>query len=62
MERFDTFGRDEVIYRGYRMAMLMPGLSPEQRRLLFGAALVGLAQPLPHGEYLPTGPQPVPQS
>jgi hypothetical protein len=62
MERFDTFGRDEVIYRGYRTAMLMPGLSPEQRRLLFGAALVGLARPLPHGEYLPTSPQPVPQS
>jgi hypothetical protein len=62
MERFDVFGREEVIYRGYRMAMLMPGLSPEQRRLLFGAALVGLAQPLPHGEYLPTSVQPVPQS
>ena len=62
MERFDTFGREEVIYRGYRTAMLMPGLSPEQRRLLFGAALVGLAQPLPYGEYLPSEAQPVPQS
>jgi hypothetical protein len=62
MERFDTFGREEVIYRGYRSAMLMPGLSPEQRRLLFGAAIIGLAQPLPYGEYLPTGAQPVPQS
>ena len=62
MERFDTFGREEVIYRGYRTAMRMPGLSPEQRRLLFGAALVGLAQPLPYGEYLPSDAQPVPQS
>jgi hypothetical protein len=62
MERFDTFGREEVIYRGYRTAMLLPGLSPEQRRLLFGAALVGLAQPLPYGEYLPSAAQPVPQS
>ena len=62
MDRFDTFGREEVIYRGYRTAMLMPGLSPEQRRLLFGAALVGLAQPLPYGEYLPSEAQPVPQS
>jgi hypothetical protein len=62
IERFDTFGREEVIYRGYRMAMLMPGLSPGQRRLLFGAALVGLAQPLPPGESPPTEAQPVPQS
>jgi hypothetical protein len=42
--------------------MLMPGLSPEQRRLLFGFARVGLAQPLPAGEPLPTGSQPVPRS
>ncbi len=62
MEKFDTFGREEVIYRGYRTAMLMPGLSPEQRRLLFGAALVGLAQPLPAGELFPTSPLPVPRS
>lgn len=61
-ERFETFGREEVIYRGYRLAMLMPGLSPEQRRLLFGTALVGLAQPLPAGEPLPTGSQPAPRS
>jgi hypothetical protein len=62
MERFDTFGREEVIYRGYRTAMLMPGLSAGQRRLLFGAASVGLAQPLPYGEYFPRETQPVPQS
>lgn len=62
MHRFDTFGREEVIYRGYRTAMLMPGLSAEQRRLLFGAALVNLAQPLPWGERAPGDPQPVPRS
>jgi hypothetical protein len=62
IERFDTFGREEVIYRGYRTAMLTPGLSAGQRRLLFGAALVGLAQPLPPGESPPTEAQPVPQS
>jgi hypothetical protein len=53
MEEFDTFGRAAVIYTNYRIAMLQPGLSPEQRRLLFGYALIGLAQPLPHGELMP---------
>jgi hypothetical protein len=53
MEEFDTFGRAEVIYANYRIAMLQPGLSPEQRRLLFGYALIGLAQPLPNGELMP---------
>jgi hypothetical protein len=53
MEEFDTFGRAAVIYTNYRIAMLQPGLSPEQRRLLFGYALIGLAQPLPHGEPMP---------
>ncbi|MGH7946920.1 MAG: hypothetical protein ACREH8_24470 [Opitutaceae bacterium] len=53
MEEFDTFGRAAVIYTSYRTAMLQPGLSPEQRRLLFGYALIGLAQPLPHGELMP---------
>jgi hypothetical protein len=60
MERFATFGREEVIYRGYRTAMLLEGLSREQRRLLFGAALNGLAQPLPFGEPLPRVSQPLP--
>lgn len=50
---FDKIGREAAIYPGYRTAMLEPGLSPEQRRLLFGAALVSLAQPLPPGEQLP---------
>jgi hypothetical protein len=53
MAEFDVFGRQEAIYSNYRIAMLQPGLSPEQRRLLFGYALVGLAQPLPFGELLP---------
>lgn len=52
-ERFDKMGREEAIYRNYKIATLEPGLSPEQRRLLFGAALVGLAQPLPSGEKIP---------
>jgi hypothetical protein len=61
-ERFLAFGREEVIYRGYRYAMLLRGLSPEQRRLLFGAAWVGLAQPLPPGESMPAGREPIPRS
>ncbi len=53
MAEFDVFGRESVIYAHYRIAMLQPGLSPEQRRLLFGYALGGLAQPLPFGEFMP---------
>lgn len=53
MAEFDVFGRQQAIYSNYRTAMLQPGLSPEQRRLLFGYALVGLAQPLPYGELIP---------
>ncbi len=53
---FDKIGREEAIYRDYRTAMLEPGLSPEQRRLLFGSALVGLAQPLPSFDRMP-GPR-----
>jgi len=37
-------------YRDYQVAVLMPGLSPEQRRLLFDAAVEKLALPLPAGE------------
>ena len=53
MEEFNTYGRESAIYTNYRVAMLQPGLSPEQRRLFLGYALVGLAQPLPSGELLP---------
>lgn len=49
--RFDAIGREEVIYRRYKIAMLQPGLSPAQRRLLFIAAHAGLAQDLPLPEY-----------
>lgn len=41
------------LFRDYRIAVLEPGLSPAQRRLLFAAALQSLALPLPSGEPLP---------
>jgi hypothetical protein len=53
MQQFAALGREEVIYKNYRTAMLLPGLSPEQRRLLFGAAQIGLSQALPNGERMP---------
>lgn len=64
MEEFNAFGRESAIYTNYRIAMLQPGLSPEQRRLLLSYAIVGLAQPLPHGEPFPrgNGGRPVPSS
>jgi len=37
-------------YRDYQTAVLQPGLSPEQRRLLFDGALEKLALPLPGAE------------
>jgi hypothetical protein len=40
-------------YRDYQTAVLLPGLSPEQRRLLFSAAVEQLALPLPAGVSLP---------
>jgi hypothetical protein len=40
-------------YRLYRLAVFEPGMSPEQRRLLFDAALEQLALPLPAGAYQP---------
>jgi hypothetical protein len=40
-------------YRYYQIAMLQPGLSPAQRRLLFETALERLNLPLPAGEYPP---------
>ena len=43
-----AFGQQErwERYADYETAVLQPGLSPEQRRLLFGAALAGLDLPL----------------
>lgn len=40
-------------YRDYQTAVLEPGLSPEQRRLLYDGALEHLALPLPGGNYQP---------
>ena len=53
MREFETFGRETTIYTNYRLAMMQPGLSPEQRRLLFSDTLVAMAQPLPYGEVMP---------
>jgi hypothetical protein len=41
------------LYADYNVAVFQPGLSPEQRRLLFGAALQKLGLPLPGGELQP---------
>lgn len=57
---FEKIAREEVLYKFYRIAMLEPGLSPEQRRLLFNAARVELAQPLPPAETFPRGRVPFP--
>ncbi len=40
-------------YGDYEVAVFLPGLSPEQRRLLFDAAIEELALPLPGGERVP---------
>jgi hypothetical protein len=50
MQRFDAIGREVAMYERYKLAMLEPGLSPGQRRLLFRAVHAGLAQGLPVGE------------
>jgi hypothetical protein len=41
---------ESVRYKDYRTAVFEPGLSPEQRRLLFDGALVALNLPLPGSE------------
>jgi hypothetical protein len=41
---------NEDAYRDYRIAVFEPGLSPEQRRLLFDRAVERLNLPLPRGE------------
>ena len=45
-QRQELWGR----YRDYQAAVLLPGLSPGQRRILFDAAIEQLALPLPAGE------------
>lgn len=44
---------NEQAYRDYRTAVFEPGLSPEQRRLLFDRAVETLDLPLPRGEPQP---------
>lgn len=41
------------LYREYRLAIFQPGLSPEQRRLLFDGAIERLQLPLPGGKRQP---------
>lgn len=43
----------ESAYREYRVALFEPGLSPEQRRLLFDRVMERLELPLPRGELQP---------
>jgi hypothetical protein len=53
LEEFENSRQKQEVwekYRDYQAAVLMPGLSPEQRRLLFDAAVEKLALPLPAGE------------
>lgn len=45
---------NEAAYTEYRIAILEPGLSAAQRRLLFGGAVERLELPLPRAEYQPT--------
>lgn len=54
-QRFDKIAREETLYSDYKAAMFEPGLSPEQRRLLYGRGLVNLAQGLPDGVPMPEG-------
>ena len=61
MQRFDAIGREEAMYERYKHAMLQPGLSPAQRRLLFRAAHAGLAQSLPPPDVV-TSPQSRPKA
>jgi len=44
----------ENTFSEYRIAVLEPGLSPEQRRLLFDSVVERLELPLPRGEPRPT--------
>ena len=53
LEEFENSRQEQELwdrYRDYQIAVLLPGLSPEQRRLLFDAAVEKLALPLPAGE------------
>ena len=52
--RYATLQDNEAGYHDYRLAVFEPGLSPEQRRLLFNGAMEKLDLPLPRGEPQPT--------
>ena len=52
--RVATARDTEDSYRDYRVAVFQPGLSPEQRRLLFDRVIEGLNLPLPSGELQPS--------
>ncbi len=51
--RVATARETEDVYREYRVALFQPGLSPEQRRLLFDGVVERLEMPLPRGELQP---------
>jgi hypothetical protein len=56
LKDFETSRQKQEIwdkYRDYQTAVLMPGLAPEQRRLLFDAAVEHLGLHLPAGERVP---------
>lgn len=52
--RYALQQNSEEAYREYRTAVFEPGLSSEQRRLLFDGAIERLNLPLPRGELQPT--------
>lgn len=51
--RLSALKDSEEAYREYRQAVFEPGMSPEQRRLLFAGAIEKLDVPLLRGEYQP---------
>jgi hypothetical protein len=51
--RVATARETEDVYREYRIALFQPGLSAEQRRLLFDSVIEKLELPLPRGELQP---------
>lgn len=56
LQDFETARQKQEVwekYRDYQTAVLMPGLSAGQRRLLFDAAVENLSLPLPAGEKIP---------
>ncbi len=52
--RVATAKETEGLYGDYRIAVFQPGLSPEQRRLLFDSVVERLELPLPRAELQPT--------